>query len=73
MTTRKLNHYFLDHTVWVVSDRPLARVLQSKEATWWIAQLVVEISQYDAKFIPQRAIKSEALVDFIAEWTDSSL
>jgi hypothetical protein len=73
MMTRKLNHYFLDHTVWVVSDRPLAHVLQSKEATWWIAQLVVEISQYDAKFIPQRAIKSEALVDFIAEWTDSSL
>jgi hypothetical protein len=32
MTTRKLKHYFLEHTVWVVSDRPLARVLQSKEA-----------------------------------------
>jgi hypothetical protein len=27
MTTRKLKHYFLAHTVWVVSDRPLARVL----------------------------------------------
>jgi hypothetical protein len=33
MMTRKLKHYFLAHTVWVVSDRPLARVLQSKEAT----------------------------------------
>jgi hypothetical protein len=33
MMTRKLNHYFLVHTVRVVSDRPLARVLQSKEAT----------------------------------------
>jgi hypothetical protein len=27
MTTRKLKHYFLAHTVRVVSDRPLARVL----------------------------------------------
>jgi hypothetical protein len=27
MTTRKLKNYFLAHTVWVVSDRPLARVL----------------------------------------------
>jgi hypothetical protein len=27
MTTRKLNHYFLAHTVRLVSDRPLARVL----------------------------------------------
>jgi hypothetical protein len=33
VTTRKLKHYFLDNSVWVVSDRPLARVLQSKEAT----------------------------------------
>jgi hypothetical protein len=27
MTTRKLKNYFLAHTVWVMSDRPLARVL----------------------------------------------
>jgi hypothetical protein len=33
MTTRKLKHYFLAHTVRVVFDRPLDRVLQSKEAT----------------------------------------
>jgi hypothetical protein len=32
MMTRKLKHYFLVHTVRVVSDRPLARILQSKEA-----------------------------------------
>jgi hypothetical protein len=32
MTTRKLKQYILVHTVRVVSDRPLARVLQSKEA-----------------------------------------
>jgi hypothetical protein len=32
-TTRKLNHYFLVHIVRVVSDRPLARVLQRREAT----------------------------------------
>jgi hypothetical protein len=37
MTIRKLKHYFLTHTVWVVSDRPLARVLQSKEETGRIA------------------------------------
>jgi hypothetical protein len=33
MTTRKLKHYFLAHTVQVVSDCPLARVLQRKQAT----------------------------------------
>jgi hypothetical protein len=31
----------------------------------------VEINQYDIEFIPQRAIMSQALIDFIAEWMDS--
>jgi hypothetical protein len=31
----------------------------------------VEIGQYDIEFIPRRAIKSQALLDSIAEWADS--
>jgi hypothetical protein len=73
MTTRKLNHYFLAHTVWAVSDRSLARVLQSREATVQIAQWAVEIGQYDVEFVPRQTIKSQALTYFIIEWTDSGL
>jgi hypothetical protein len=51
----------------------LARVLQSKEAIWWITQWAVEIDQYDVEFIPRRTIKSQSLTDYIAEWTDSGL
>jgi hypothetical protein len=40
MTTKKLKD-FLAHTVRVVSDRPLAHVLQSKEAMGRITQWVV--------------------------------
>jgi hypothetical protein len=43
MTIRKLKHYFLTYIVRVVSDCPLARVLQSKEATGRIAQWAMEI------------------------------
>jgi hypothetical protein len=43
MMTRKLKYYFLDHTVWVISDRPLTHVLQSKKATGWMAQWAVKI------------------------------
>jgi hypothetical protein len=43
MLTRKLKHYFLVHIVRIVSNRPLACVLQSKEATWRIAQWAMEI------------------------------
>jgi hypothetical protein len=73
MMTRMLKHYFLAHTVQVVSDRPLVHVLQSKEATGWITQWAMEIGQYDIEFIPRRAIKSQALMDFIAKSTDSGL
>jgi hypothetical protein len=36
-------------------------------------QWAVEIGQYDVESVPRRAIKSQALTDFIAEWTDSGL
>jgi hypothetical protein len=71
MTTRKLKHYFLAHTIRVISERPLVCVLQSIEATWQITQWAVEISQNDDEFVPQCAIKSQALMNFIAEWTNS--
>jgi hypothetical protein len=38
-----------------------------------IAQWVVEIGHYDIEFIPRWAIKSQALADFIAEWTNLGL
>jgi hypothetical protein len=70
---QELKHYFLAHTVRVVSNRPLACVLQSKEAIGRIAQWAVEISQYDVEFTPWWAIKSQALADFLVEWMNSGL
>jgi hypothetical protein len=63
----------LVHIIWIISDQQLALVLQSKEAPWRITQWAVEIGQYDVEFILRRAIKSQALTDFIAEWTNSGL
>jgi hypothetical protein len=73
MMSRKLKHYFLVHTVQVISNQPVAWVLQSKEATERITQWVVEISLYDVEFIPRRAIKSQVLANFIAEWSNLGL
>jgi hypothetical protein len=73
MPTKKLKHYFLAYTIRVISDRSLACFLQSKEATRHVVKWVVEIGQYDVEFILRQGIKSEALTDFITEWTDSGL
>jgi hypothetical protein len=73
MTTRKLKHYFLAHTVRIISDRSLPLLLQSKEVIGRIAQWVMKIGQYDVEFVPRWEIKFQALTYFIAEWTDSGL
>jgi hypothetical protein len=67
ITSRKLKHYFLTHIVRVMSDRPLARVLRSRDTTGQITQWEVEIGQCDVEFVPRQAIKSQALADFITE------
>jgi hypothetical protein len=33
----------------------------------------LKIGQYNVEFIPRQVIKSQALIDFIAEWMDSGL
>jgi hypothetical protein len=43
MTTRKLKHYFLVHTVWIVSDHPLAHVI-SHNGPWKSDNMMLNLS-----------------------------
>ena len=72
MTSCKLKHYFVAHPIKVVTDRPLRVVLYSKDAIGRISQWAVELDKYHVEFVPRKAIKAQALTDFIAEWTDTS-
>jgi len=73
LARRKLQHYFLGHPITVVSSFPLGEIIQSKEAMGRIAKRSVELMSETLAYAPRKAIKSQALVDFIAEWTDSQL
>ena len=73
LTQRKLRHYFLGHPITVVSSFPLGEIIQSREAMGRIAKWVVELMSETLTYAPRKAIKSQALVDFVAEWTDSQL
>jgi len=57
----------------VVSSFPLGEIIQSREATGRIAKWSVELMSETLTYAPRKAIKSQALVDFVAEWTDSQL
>jgi ribonuclease HI len=73
LTRRKLQHYFESHPVTVVSSFPLGEIILSQEASGRIAKWVVEIMGETILFAPRKAIKSQVLADFLAEWVDTQL
>jgi ribonuclease HI len=73
LTRRKLRHYFESHPVTVVSSFPLGEIIQCREASGRIAKWAVELMGETISFAPRKAIKSQVLADFLAEWVDTQL
>ena len=73
LARRKLQHYFLGHPITVVSSFPLGEIIQNREATGRIAKWSVELMGETLTYAPRKAIKSQALADFVAEWIDTQL
>jgi ribonuclease HI len=59
--------------VTVVSSFPLGEIIQCREASGRSAKWAVEIMGETISFAPQKAIKSQVLVDFVAKWVDTQL
>jgi len=73
LARRKRQHYFLGHPITVVSSFLLGEIIQNREATGRIAKWSVELMGEIITYAPCKAIKSQALIDFVAEWTDTQL
>ena len=71
LASQKLAHYFQDHSVTVVSEAPLAEIMNNRYATGRIAKWGLDLLPYDIHYQPKKAIKSQALVDFLAKWTEA--
>ena len=63
-------HYFQDHSISVVSDAPLSEILHNWGATGQVAKWAMELLYLDINFEAKKAIKSQALADFMAEWVE---
>lgn len=48
---------------------PLALMLRNKDASGRIDKWAVELAPFDLTYTTRITIKSQALADFIAEWT----
>ncbi|KAK3009129.1 hypothetical protein RJ639_013704 [Escallonia herrerae] len=66
---RKLRPYFQSHTIVVLTDQPLGKVLQNPDASGRLVNWSVELGEFDIKYQPRTAIKAQALLDFVVECT----
>jgi hypothetical protein len=73
IASRKLRHYFDEYKITVITDFPLADILHNQDATGRISKLAVELGALSIDFKPRTAIKSQALVDFMAEWRENQI
>jgi hypothetical protein len=73
LARRKLRHYFEAHPVTVVSSFSLGEIIQNPDAAGRIAKWSIELMGETLAYAPRRAIKSQSLENFVAEWTDTQL
>jgi hypothetical protein len=68
--SHKLQHYFEEHKITMIIDFPFGDILHNRYAIGCISKWAVELRALNINFAPQKAIKSQALIDFVAEWTE---
>jgi len=73
LARRKLRHYFEAHPVTVVSSFPLGEIVHNREVTSRVAKWSVELMGVTLTYAPRKAVKSQILANFIAEWTETRL
>jgi hypothetical protein len=73
LARRKLRHYFEAHPVTVVSLFLLGEIIRNPDAAGRITKWSVELMDETLAYALRKAIKSQILADFVAEWTDTQL
>jgi hypothetical protein len=69
-TARKLRQYFAVHPIIVVNEAPLSNKLNNPEATGRVSLRGIKFSPLDITYEKRKAIKSQVLPDFTAEWLE---
>jgi ribonuclease HI len=69
MASRKLRHYFQAYHIIVPSSQPLKDIMRNKEATRRIGKWAAELYEFTIDYVHISSIQSQALADFIADWT----
>ena len=52
-----------------MTNQPIKKAMNKPEATKRLIQWAIELSQFDVVYCPKTAVKAQAVVDFITEFT----
>jgi ribonuclease HI len=69
MASRKLQYYFQAYHIIVPSSQPLKDIMRNIEATGRIGKWAAELNEFTMDYVHRSSIQSQALADFIADWT----
>ncbi|KAK3033423.1 hypothetical protein RJ639_032396 [Escallonia herrerae] len=69
ISARRLLPYFQSHTIVVLIDQPLRKVLLSPKASGRLVNWSVELGEFDIQYKPRTTIKAQALTNFSVECT----
>jgi hypothetical protein len=72
MASRKLKHYFQAHRIKVLSAQPLEALFCNSQAIGRIEKWATELNEFVVDFEHRSAIKSQALLDFVTDWTPAA-
>ncbi|GJV12569.1 reverse transcriptase domain-containing protein [Tanacetum coccineum] len=65
--SKRLKRYFQAHTIIVITDQPIKRVLSNSEVTGRLPKWSFDIEEHDIQYRPRTSVKGQILADFIME------
>lgn len=70
VTVRRLRSYSQAHSMKVLTDVPLMKILQKPDVSDRMTNWAIELSEFEIEYLPQTTIKGHVLADFVAKFSD---
>ena len=67
--SRKLRPYLQAHTIEVPTEYPMKQILHKPEISGRLIKWAIELSEFDTRYKPRKAVKGQILADFIMKFT----
>jgi hypothetical protein len=66
MSVRKLQHYFEENAIKVLTNQPLNKIFGNRDSSRRISKWAMELSEHVMDFEKHSGIKSQILANFVA-------